>query len=120
MIHPETVRDPAGTLALAFAAGAVATTLLAATGGTRHPGADLVAYVLPAGALGLGARWWAAPAAAVVLWLFYDGFLVGRHGVLTWHGTIDGWRLGLIVAGALGGLLIGRVSRFTAAPAPRR
>ena len=119
-MHPETVREPTITLALAFATGIVATALLAATGGTRHPDADLVAYAALAAGLGLGARWWAALVGALILWLFYDGFLVGQHGDLAWHGTIDGWRLGLITVGAVGGLLIGRVGRFTAAAAPHR
>lgn len=119
-MHPETVREPTATLALAFAVGLVGTVLLAATGVTRHADADLVAYVALAAGLGLGARWWAAPAGALILWLFYDGFLIGRHGDLAWHGAMDGWRLGVIAAGAIGGLLVGRVSRFTARAVPHR
>jgi hypothetical protein len=52
---------------------------------------------------------------ALILWLFYDGFLVGRHGIITWHGSLDGWRLGFIVGGAAAALLISRVSRFAVA-----
>jgi hypothetical protein len=78
--------------------------------------ADLAAYVALAALVALAARWWAAMASGVVLWMFYDGFLVGRHAVLTWHGSIDAWRLAFILAGAASGLLQGRVSRQAARP----
>lgn len=120
MMYLEASREPVLTLLLAVGAGVAVTTLLAATGGTRHSDADLVAYVGLAVVIGLGARWWAAVSGALILWLFYDGFLVGRHGALAWHGSPDGWRLGIMAAGALGGLLIGRVSRFAAVTAPHR
>ncbi|GAA1959709.1 hypothetical protein GCM10009838_15070 [Catenulispora subtropica] len=114
-MHPDSRLEPVATLSTAFIGGIVATAGLAAIGGTRHVDVDLAAYVGLAAVLGLGARWWAAPTAAFILWLFYDGFLVGRHGDLVWHGAMDGWRLGFIGAGALGGLLMGRVTRFAVA-----
>jgi hypothetical protein len=120
MMHLESSREPAFTLLLAFVAGIAATTLLAATGGTRHADAELVAYVGLAAMLGLGARWWTALSGALILWLFYDGFLVGRHGVIAWHGSLDGWRLAFIAIGAIGGLLIGRVGRSAIAVPPHR
>ncbi|MEY9913479.1 type IV secretory pathway TrbD component [Catenulispora sp. MAP12-49] len=111
---------PAVTLARAFVAAMAVTILLAATGGTRHVDADLIAYGVLAAVLGFGARWWTAGAGALILWLYYDGFLVGRHGELVWQGNIDAWRLGVITACAAGGLLVGRVCRFVDATASDR
>lgn len=105
-------REPAVTLGLAFVGGIVATTLLTATGGTHHVNADLPFYVALAALVALTARWWAMGAGAVVLWLFYDGFLVGRHAVIVWHGGPDAWRLALILAGGIAGLTVGRTARF--------
>jgi hypothetical protein len=82
--------------------GGIAVTLaLAATGGTRHLSFDLAAFAVLAAVIG----WWSRPVgagcAAVIGWLFYDGFLVGRHAELRLHGMADVWRVGLVVAVAV-------------------
>jgi hypothetical protein len=113
-MSPDQGWDPAATLLVAFGAAIVATSVLVAIGGTRWADTDIVVYVILAGLISLTARWWAGSIAAVMLWCFYDGFLVGRHGVISWHGRTDAWRLSIIVAGAVVGWLVHRAVRTTA------
>jgi hypothetical protein len=105
---------PATTLGGAYLAAPVVTAVLAATSGTHHLGADLAVYVVLAGLLAWRARWWVGLASAALLWLFYDGFLVGQHATLVWSGARDAWSAGLILAGAVAGLLVVRVMEFSA------
>jgi hypothetical protein len=51
-----------------------------------------------------------------VYWLFYAGFLVGRHGVVHWHGSLDGWRMVMIAAAGLGAAFVARVWRLVNPP----
>jgi hypothetical protein len=108
------VREPAGiatSLMAAIASAAVLTLVLAATGGTHRPGPDLVAYAALAALTGTLARATAVPLACIVYWLFYAGFLIGRHANVQWHGSIDGWRLAMIAAAGLGAAFVARVWR---------
>ena len=111
--------EPAATLGVAFCAAILLTSVLAATGGTRMVGTDLVLYTILAGTSALTARWWVAITTAVMVWFFFDGFLAGRHGDIAWHGAVDLWRFGVILAAALGGWLVQRVVRITARLLPR-
>jgi hypothetical protein len=101
------------TLLAAYLGAAAVTAVTAASGGTHHPAAGLVAYAVLAVVVAAGARPLVAPAVAVIVWLFDDGFLVGRHAQLAWHGSASAWRLGLLVALAV-------TARVTAAAARRR
>lgn len=119
MINVRDQWEPAATLGIAFGAATALTCLLAATGGTRRLEADLVMYAALAALMSLTAQWWTALAVAAMLWLFYDGFLVGRHGVLTWHGTADLKRIAVIAAAAVGALVIRKAVGFTARILPQ-
>jgi hypothetical protein len=91
-----------GACLAGYAGGAALTILLVLHDGTRCLGFDLACFGILAAAIG----WWSRPAgaasAAVIAWLFFDGFLAGRHAELRWHGNADAWRLGLLVAIAAG------------------
>jgi hypothetical protein len=46
-----------------------------------------------------------AVASGAISWLCYDGFIIGRHADLAWHGAVTGWQAAVCVgAGAAGGL----------------
>jgi hypothetical protein len=85
---------------------AAATGVAVAVGGTRRPGLALA--ILAVAALLLATRTRAAATAGlgVMAWLFYAGFIAGRHGdlawqsALAWHDVAGGWRLGVLVASA--------------------
>jgi hypothetical protein len=106
-----------------YAGGIVATIVLVNEGGTRHLGFDVAAFAALTAAIGWCSRPAGAASAAVIAWLFFDGFLVGRHAELSWHGTADAWRLGVLaaiavlasvirlIAGSLRGLRRGRLLR---------
>ena len=83
---------------------AAATAVAVAAGGTRRPGMALA--ILAVAVLLLAARAKAPTAAgvAIMAWLFYSGFVAGRHGDLAWHGTDDLWRLGVLAGSAAIGL----------------
>ncbi len=69
-------------------------------GGTRHPLAALICYLaLTATISAQAALPWAVAVGATV-WLFYDGFIVGRHAVLAWS-TVDGLYLAVLIGVAL-------------------
>ncbi len=114
------VREPASittSLIAAFAGAIALTVVLAATGGTHRLGVDLVAYAALAAATGAWGRVPAIPLTSVMYWLFYAGFLVGRHGTVQWHGAIDGWRLAMIAAAGLGAAFVAWIWRLVS-PAP--
>jgi hypothetical protein len=83
---------------------AIATAIAVAAGGTGRPGAALA--ILAVAVLLLAARAKAPTAAgvAVMAWLFYSGFITGRHGDLAWHGMDDLWRLGVLAGSAAIGI----------------
>lgn len=79
--HPRRL-DPGVALAAGFGGCVALTALLAALGGSRAPGADFLAYAVLTALL----AWLAGPAAglgvAALAWLFWAGFLLGRHGTV--------------------------------------
>jgi hypothetical protein len=101
-------RLPEGLLAV-YCLSAVATTAAVAAGGTRHP---LVALAVLASAL-LAATahltFGAALAAGGIAWLFFDGFVIGRHGNLAWGGTREVWWILVLLGGALCGWVLGQL-----------
>ncbi|MEV6923279.1 hypothetical protein AB0M46_02035 [Dactylosporangium sp. NPDC051485] len=58
-----------------------------------------------AGAGVLGGNLPAALATGSIAWTVLNGFLVNRLGVLTWHGSADAVRLGVLLAAATTGWL---------------
>lgn len=94
-----------------YAGAGVLTALIVVAGGTGHPAAGLTAFAILAVIVAMHARPVLAPAIAVVAWLFDDGFLIGRHAVLSWHGAADGERLAILFAAAAAGAAIGAVAR---------
>jgi len=90
-----------------YAVAAVATIVAVAAGGTRHP---LVALAVLAFALLIVARRMtllAGLASGVTGWLFYDGFIIGRHGDLAWAGVREAWWLLVLIAAAAFGSACG-------------
>ncbi|ROO86952.1 hypothetical protein EDD29_4538 [Actinocorallia herbida] len=103
----------------AFAAGcaaAVGGCLLAAVL-DRTPDGRLVVLALCLGGTAAAVRHLPALlATAVVGWLCHLGFLVETGGELVWHGGVDGWRLGVLVAAVVLGSapwLIANAARST-------
>jgi hypothetical protein len=119
-VRVETRLDAAMSMLAAFGGAVVLTCLLAATGGTHRLGPDLAAFAVLAALTAVTSRWWAVFAIAGIDWLFYAGFLVGRHGEIAWHGTIDGWRIAMILAAGCGGALVDSVLRAATEPRTRR
>jgi hypothetical protein len=85
---------------------AVATGLAIAVGGTRR-------HVVALGVLGLAVlvvamrtSWPASLGVGALGWLFYDGFFVGRHAHLAWHGVADLRALGALLGAAAGGIAV--------------
>jgi K+-sensing histidine kinase KdpD len=106
-------------LLAAYAGAAVVTAVVVLATGTRHPAAALVAYGLLAAIVAAHTRSAAAPGIALVAWLFYDGFIIGRHAHLSWHGAADVKRLAiLLAAGAIGSALGARIRAARPGPAP--
>ena len=99
---------PEGLLAV-YCLAAVATMAAVAAGGTRHPLVVLVVLASVLLAAGMRLNPYAALAAGVIGWLFYDGFIVGRHGNLAWAGAREGWWLLVLLGVALCGSVLGRV-----------
>jgi hypothetical protein len=85
-----------------YAASAALTAVLVLGGGTRHLGFGIAAFTVLAAVIGWRSRPGAAACAAVIAWMFFDGFLAGQHAELRWHGTADLVRLGLLIAVAVG------------------
>jgi hypothetical protein len=109
---------PYGLLA-AYAGAAVVTAGLVLAAGTRHPAAALVAYGLLAAIVAAHTRPAAAVGVALIVWLFDDGFIIGRHAHLSWHGAADArWLIILLAAGAMGSMLGARIRAARPGPAP--
>lgn len=113
---------PASTALLAAYAGAAATTIVVVLAdGTRHPGAALIPYAVLAAGVSVRGPVRATPATAVIAWLFYDGFITGRHAHLAWHGAADVRRTAILLAAAGAAAMLSArarlaVSRPAAAP----
>lgn len=90
-------------LLAAYFASAAATTVAVADGGTHRPGFALGLLALAAFAVGLRATVLVALANDGISWLFYAGFITGRHANLAWQGTADIRRLGILTGAALCG-----------------
>jgi hypothetical protein len=106
-------------LLAAHAGAAVVTAVAVLATGTRHPAAALVAYGLLAAVAAAHTRPAAAPGIALVAWLFYNGFIIGRHAHLSWHGAADVKRLAiLLAASAVGSMLGSRIRAARPRPAP--
>jgi hypothetical protein len=90
-----------------YCVAAAATAVAVLAGGTRHP---LVALAILAFALLVAARRMTPPAALAsggMAWLYYDGFIIGRHAQLVWAGAQGAWWLLVLVAAAVCGSVIG-------------
>jgi hypothetical protein len=99
---------PASSGLLAAYAGSAAVTAVAAlAGGTRHPAAALAAYGLLAAVVAASTRPAAAAGVALIAWMFDDGFIVGRHADLSWHGAADARRLAVLLAAAAAAAMLG-------------
>jgi len=94
-----------------YCVAALATVAAVACGGTRHP--VLAVAVLAAGLIAAGARLTlpAALGSGVIGWLFFDGFVIGRHASLGWDGVREAWWLAVLLAAAAGGHALGRACR---------
>jgi hypothetical protein len=101
-------RRAEGSLA-GYCVAAAGTAVAVAAGGTRHPVGALavlaLAVVIAAGRMTLTA----ALASGAICWLFWDGFVIGRHGDLVWHGPFVAWSLLVLGAAALSGFVLGRM-----------
>ena len=97
---PPRWRNAEGALA-GYCVVAVATAAAVTAGGTRHP---LVALAVLAFALLVAASRMTLPvglASAIMAWLFYDGFIIGRHADLAWAGVREAWWLAVLLAAAV-------------------
>jgi hypothetical protein len=81
-------------------------------GGTRHPLVALIGYVALTAAVSAQAALPWAFAVGVTVWLFYDGFITGRHAVLAWS-TVDGLYLAVLIGVALLACATGYAVRHT-------
>lgn len=86
-------------LAVALVGNAILTAVVVVLHGGTALGVRFAAFV----ALTAVLAWWAGPLVGVgsvaLGWLFYSGFLIGRHGHLSWQ-PADGSRL-ILLAGAV-------------------
>jgi hypothetical protein len=104
--HARQLRVSEGLLA-GYGVAAVATLAGVALGGTGHP---LLAFAVLELAVLAAATKMPLPAAlgsAAVAWLFYDGFVIGRHGHLAWEGDRGAWWLLVLVAAGACGFALG-------------
>jgi hypothetical protein len=100
-----------------YCVAAIAATTAAAAGGTRHLalGLAIIAVAVGFAATRMGIA--TGVATGGVGWLFYSGFIVGRHAALVWHGSgLAGWGsvatcLGAALAGGLAGAARARTAR---------
>jgi hypothetical protein len=89
-----------GCLLAGYGGLAVATGIAVAAGGTRRPGMALAILAVAALLLGTRAKALAVAGLGPMAWLFYAGFIAGRHGGLTWDGMADVWRFGGLTGSA--------------------
>ena|SRR5215831_3846607 len=111
---------PASSGLLAVYAGSAAVTaVVALAGGTRHPAAALAAYGLLAAVVAASTRPAAAAGVALIAWMFDNGFIVGRHADLSWHGAADARRLAILLAVAAAAAMLGsHIRRASQGPLP--
>jgi hypothetical protein len=118
MTHRRTWAFATGLLA-GYCGLAGATGVAVAIGGTRRPGLALAVLAVAALLLATRTRAAATVSVGVMAWLFYAGFITGRHGDLAWHGMADAWRLGMLVASAAAGWLFSWLAARTHRDAAR-
>lgn len=99
---------PTGIAVAAGSAAVVASALVAAAlpgrAGTARGGL-VVATLMIFAAVAIDPA--AIAAAGLLDFLIFEGFLVNRLGYLSWHGTVDAWRLAAFAAAAGAGLVAG-------------
>ncbi|WP_411136096.1 DUF4118 domain-containing protein [Streptomyces sp. C10] len=106
--HPARQVPPDRTLArdLALPLGAVGAALLVTalmlTGGTAHASAVLALFALLTAAVALRTRPVLVPLAALVSWMFYDGFVLHQRSELAFRPQDRTSLLVLLLAGVLG------------------
>jgi K+-sensing histidine kinase KdpD len=83
---------------------ALATGIAIAVGGTRRPAVALALLLLAVLVLATRTTVMAAIGVGAMAWFFYDGFIIGRHARLAWHGTTDLRPLALLLGAALCGV----------------
>ncbi|MBB5933918.1 hypothetical protein [Streptomyces zagrosensis] len=97
-------------LGVAYGGAFALVALLGALGLLRDPGTVLAVLSALAVGLGICARLIAAPGIAVVCWVFLNSFAVTPRGRLSWAGYPEAGRLGSLLAAAVLGTLIARIS----------
>ncbi|MFE9142932.1 DUF4118 domain-containing protein [Streptomyces tubercidicus] len=99
-----TDRTLARDLALPLGAvgAALLVTALMLTGGTAHAPAALALFALLTVAVALRARPALVPVAALVSWMFYDGFVLHQRSELAFHAPDRTSLLVLLLAGVVG------------------
>jgi hypothetical protein len=108
---------PSVGLVAGYCALAAATAVAVLTGGTQRPGVALALLAVTGFAVGTRTQWWVAMASGGMGWLFYDGFIAGRHAHLAWHGGVDVQRLGLLAGVAVCGTAASWLHRLLSARA---
>jgi hypothetical protein len=107
---------PASTgLLVGFCAPAVATVAAVAVGGTHRPGIALGLMAVVACAVATRMTALVALATGAMGWLFYAGFIIGRHAQLAWHGAADAQWLGILLGAALCGAAASWIHAWTEA-----
>ncbi|MER5840533.1 MULTISPECIES: hypothetical protein [Streptomyces] len=115
---PRPVPQPVATplvWAGAVAGALTVVVLLDTVVGPGRSGLTLTALCLLAAALGVCARFTAAPGTTVLCWLFLNGFAVPPAGALTWTGSRDALWLGCLLTAAVAGTTAARLAHARAA-----
>jgi hypothetical protein len=89
-----------------YAVMAATTAAAVALGGTRHPGVALALLAAATFAVAMRTTAAAALGTCVIGWLFYSGFITGRHADLAWHGPADLLQLAVLAGAALCGMAL--------------
>ncbi|WP_238014917.1 hypothetical protein KZZ52_33145 [Dactylosporangium sp. AC04546] len=100
LVRPRFAAPTGLTLAAAAAGVVVVAALCAATTAPSAAVVRLVALALWSAAVGAVGDLVAAAATAVIAWTVLNGFLVNQRGELTWHGSADAVRLGVLLGAA--------------------
>jgi hypothetical protein len=112
------MRSPAGLKLGAGTAAVVAAVLVAAALPKQGRLAVVAGTTGLFGALALDVV--SLAGVTVIAWLLVNGFLVNQLGVLTWHGSADLVRLGVLAGTGVVGLAVGGAWRFERARADRQ
>jgi hypothetical protein len=96
----------ANGLLAGYAGLAGATAVAVIVSGTHQPGRALAVLAVAAFGIGTRATLPVALASGGMGWLFYSGFITGRHGDLVWQGTTDVKRIGILLGAAVCGVAV--------------